>query len=329
MVIDIHSHLLVPEVEEVVRKEPGFALWREKLAGSISPASLKYTLSHLDSVVPQLTQMAVRLKDMDSLGIDIQVLSPAPTQYHYWAEPELANRIVRLQNEHIAELCQRFHERICGLGAISLQHPDLAVEQLKACMNQYGLRGVEVSTSVNGRDLSDPVLDKFWEHAEGLGAVVFIHPLGSNLGPRTKDYYLANIVGQPFESTMALSHLIFGGVLDRHPRLKVCAAHGGGYLPYYAGRSDHGYRVRPECRTTERLPSEYLRRIYFDTVVHQSSVLGRLIEQVGSAQVVIGTDYPYDMGDYEIDRLLEGVPNLSEEARRDICGANAKRLLGL
>jgi aminocarboxymuconate-semialdehyde decarboxylase len=191
------------------------------------------------------------------------------------------------------------------------------------------MRGVEISTAVNGLELDDPKFARFWARAEELGCLVFIHPFGTSLGERLNRFYLQNIIGQPIETTIALSHLIFGGVLDRHPGLKILAAHGGGYLPSYTGRSDHGYQERPDAHSMLRAPSEYLRQIYFDTLVYKPECLHHLIEQVGATQVVLGTDYPFDMGSYDVHGLLENVRGLSEEDRSAILGGNAARLLGL
>ena len=186
-----------------------------------------------------------------------------------------------------------------------------------------------MSSSVNGRELSDSSLEPVWAKVEELGCLVFLHPLGTSLGERLNRHYLSNVVGQPVETTVALSHLIFGGVLDRYPRLKLCAAHGGGYLPHYLGRSAHAWRVRPEAGRIQRQPSEYLKGIWFDTVVHDPMVLKRPIDIVGASQIVIGTDYPFDMGACDVRALVDAVPGLSEADRARLLGLNAVGLLGL
>ena len=233
---------------------------------------------------------------MDAMGVDIQAVSVSPTQYYYWAERDLAQAIARAANECLAELCAAHPDRFVGLATVTLQHPDLAAEQLTDAVRRLGLRGCQISTQIDGVELADRRHDVFWTRAEALGAVVFVHPLGCTLGERVTPYYLSNIVGQPIETTLALSHLIFGGTLDRHPGLKLCAAHGGGYLPSYIGRSDHGYAVRPESRTMAHAPSTYLKRIWFDSLVYTPQALEHLVREVGASQVVIGTDYPFDMG---------------------------------
>jgi aminocarboxymuconate-semialdehyde decarboxylase len=277
----------------------------------------------------KMTSLDERLRDMDAMGVDVQVLSPSPNQYYYWAEPDLAREIVRVQNEHIAELCSLRPERFAGLGTIALQHPELSVEQLSHAVKTLGLKGVEISTAVNGLDLTDEKFTKFWAKADELGCVVFIHPLGTSLGERVNQFYLTNIIGQPLETTIALSNLIFGGVLDRCPGVKIVAAHGGGYLPAYIGRSEHGYKVRPEASKMQKKPSEYLKQIYFDSLVYAPAQLQALIAQVGASQIVVGTDYAFDMGDYDVHELMESLSSLRENERAMILGGNAKRILGM
>jgi len=284
----------------------------------------------LPHAFPRLTRVEQRLADMDSMGVDIQVLSPSPTQYYYWADRDRAQQIVRVQNEHVAEVCAQHPDRLIGLGTLALQHAELAAEQLEYGMKRLGLKGVEISTSVNGEELDVARLTPFWRRAEELGALVFIHPFGTTLGERVNTHYLSNIIGQPLETTIALSHLIFGGVLDRHPGLRIVAAHGGGYLPSYCGRSNHGYAVRPEAKAGAQLPPvEYLRKIWFDTLVYEPEALRHLINVVGVSQVVVGSDYPFDMGHYDPHGLLAATNGLSEAERSAILGGNAATLLGL
>jgi aminocarboxymuconate-semialdehyde decarboxylase len=328
--VDLHGHILVPAVERLVARRPEKQAEPEIQLRTMGAASVEHNARvMLPSVGPKLTNLDLRLADLDRLGIDLQVMSPSPTQYYYWADPDLARELVRTQNEAIAEACAGNPTRLRGLGNVALQHSDLSVEQLEYAVKQLGLAGVEVSTSVNGLELADEKLEKFWAKAESLGAVVFIHPMGTSLGERLNRFYLSNLVGNPAETTIALSCLIFGGTLDRHPGVKIVAAHGGGYLPAYVSRSDHGYAVRPEAQAIRHPPSEYLKRIWFDSLVYEPEALRRLIDVVGSSQVVVGTDYPFDMGHYEIRELVESVPGLGEDERLAILGGNACRLLGL
>jgi aminocarboxymuconate-semialdehyde decarboxylase len=328
--IDLHAHLLTPGVEPLVADCPQKKGEPEMMLRMQGAASVAHNVQKmLPQAFGKMTNLAARLRDMDAMGVDVQVLSPSPNQYYYWANADLAKEIVRVQNEHVAATCATNAERFVGLGTIALQHPELSVEQLTHAIKTLGLKGVEISTAVNGLDLADDKFSKFWAKADELGCVVFIHPLGTSLGERVNQFYLTNIIGQPLETTIALSNLIFGGVLDRNPGVKIVAAHGGGYLPAYIGRSDHGYQVRPEASVSQKKPSEYLKQIYFDSLVYAPQQLQALIASVGASQIVVGTDYAFDMGDYDVHELLESLSLLSENERAMILGGNAKRLLGM
>jgi len=257
------------------------------------------------------------------------IVSPSPAQYYYWADYELARELVRDQNEQIAAVCRQQPQRLLGLGNVALQHPQLAVEQLEYAVRHLGLKGVEISSSVNGREIADASLEGFWAAVQALGCIVFIHPFGTSLGERVNRFYLQNMIGQPLETTIALSNLIFAGVLDRYPGVKILAAHGGGYLPSYIGRTNHGYQVRPEAREIQHRPIEYVRRMWFDNLVYEPQALRHLIDTVGVGQVVVGTDYPFDMGHYEVHEVLEAAPGLSDLDRARVLGGNALHLLGL
>lgn len=328
--VDLHGHMLVPAVERLVADRPEKRAEPEMLLRTMGATSVEHNARVMGpSVGPKLTNLDTRLADLDEMGIDLQVVSPSPTQYYYWADRDLASDLVRTQNEAIAAACASHPDKLKGLGNVALQHPDLAVEQLEHAVRRLGLSGVEVSTSVNGLELADEKLEPFWAKAESLGAVVFIHPMGTSLGERLSRFYLSNLIGNPAETAIALSYLIFAGTLDRHPGVKIVAAHGGGYLPTYVSRSDHGHAVRPEAQSIRHQPSEYLTRIWFDSLVYEPAALRRLIEVVGASQVVVGTDYPFDMGHYDPHALVEAVTGLSAEERAAILGGNARRLLGL
>jgi aminocarboxymuconate-semialdehyde decarboxylase len=326
-VVDIHAHLLVSAVEALVADHPTRFEAQRAQAVATGDASNRHNRQlFATQYLPKLTDSATRIAAMDAMGVDIQAVSVSPTQYYYWAERDLAQSIARTANECLAELCAAHPDRFVGLATVTLQHPDLAAEQLTDAVRRLGLRGCQISTQIDGIELADRRHDVFWTRAEALGAVVFVHPLGCTLGERVTPYYLSNIVGNPIETTLALSHLIFGGTLDRHPGLKLCAAHGGGYLPSYIGRSDHGYAVRPESRTTPQPPSSYLKRIWFDSLVYTPEALEHLVRTVGATQVVIGTDYPFDMGMTDpLQQIAQA--QLSEADRERIRGANALAML--
>lgn len=326
--IDMHAHALVPQADALARADPGFARELEQRARGDGEASTRHNLElFVQRYRPELTELPPRLAAMDGMGVDVQAVSLSPTQYHYWADPPLARALVSAANDGLAELCARAPRRLVMLAAVALQHPELAVEQLEHAVTELGARGVEISTRIGEHELDDPRFDPFWRCAERLQAVVFIHPLGCSLGARIATHYLSNVIGQPIETTIALSRLIFAGVLDRFPALRLCAAHGGGYLPYYLGRSEHAYRVRPESRTMEQSPRAYLRRIWFDSLVYEPGALRNLVTEVGASQVVLGTDFPFDMGVRDPLDRLRAVPGLTGAELAAIAGANAAALL--
>lgn len=328
--VDLHCHVMVPEVEKLVANRPEKLAEPQLQLRAMGAESVEHNQKHmLPAAVPKMLDLRLRLADMDQMGVDLQLISPSPPQYYYWADPDLAREVVRLQNEHIARVCESHRDRLVGLGNIALQHPELAVEQLDYAVRELGLKGVEIATSANGLELSDARFECVWARAAELECLVFIHPFGTSLGERVNQFYLQNMIGQPLETTIALSSLIFSGTLDRHPRLKLLAAHGGGYLPYYIGRSNHGHRVRPEAQRAKLAPREYLRRIWFDSLVYEPHILKQLIDTVGVEQVVVGTDYPFDMGHYDIHALVDAVPGLGEQERERILSRNALELLGL
>lgn len=325
--IDMHCHALCVAVEQLVGPHERKRADQMAMDLAQGEASVAHNVGMLKEVGPKLTQLGLRLKDMDAMGVDVQVLSPAPNQYYYWAEDDLAREIVRRQNEHITELCAAHPTRFQGLGTLALQNTALAVEQLDHAVRTLGLRGVEISSTVNGVSVADRRFDPVWARAEELGCVVLLHPLGSEQGTRLNQYYLWNVIGQPFETTVALSELILGGLYERFPATRLCTCHGGGYLAAYWGRLDHAWKVRPEARTTPQPPSTYLRKVFFDTVVHDPLQLQHLIDTVGSRQVVVGTDYPFDMGHYEVHALVDALAGLTDADRDAIHADNAERLL--
>ena len=326
-VIDMHCHLVTPDVVDLVRDRPEFAAMMKTMPALMGEQSFRHNLAIETATLSRLRDPHERLADMDLMGVAVQAVSPAPSQYYYWADRVLADRLVNAQNTHLESLCRDHPGRFVAFGAIAMQFPDLAEQQLASAMAR-GFKGVEVSTRIGDLDLADPLFDRIWALAAESGAVVFVHPLGSSMGARLADDYLANIVGQPVETAIALSKLIFAGVLDRHPKLKLLAAHGGGYLPGFLGRSDHAHAVRPDSQRCRDRPSAYLRRIWFDTVVHSPQVLTNLLTVAGPSQIVAGSDYPYDMGEYRLADLLAEA-GLSGAEQRAIASGNARDLLRL
>jgi aminocarboxymuconate-semialdehyde decarboxylase len=274
---------------------------------------------------------------MDEQGIDMEALSINP--FWYKADRDLAKQLIALQNEKLAATCAAHPDRFVAFASVALQHPDLAAEQLEEGVKKYGLRGAAIGGSVNGEEISDPKFHPFWAKAEQLGVVVFIHPQGtgapSELQQRFKgNGYLQNVIGNPLETTIALSHLIFEGTLDKFPGLKICAAHGGGYVPSYSGRFDTGCPTRPDLcpggthGPIKKKPSEYMKQLYYDTMVFNAEGLRHLAAEVGVGQLVVGTDFPYPWTTTAIDHVLT-TPGLSDADKVAILSGTAMKLLGI
>jgi aminocarboxymuconate-semialdehyde decarboxylase len=326
--IDVHAHVLLPPVEDAVAGHPGLAAARDLDARRNGPEAIAVSGPMFRDRIPRLTDVKARLAAMDASGIDVQLVSPSPSHYHYWADEDLARTVWELANEGTAAHVAQAPERLHGLGLVPLQHPDLAVEALEHALD-LGLRGVEISSHAPGRELSDPAYEPFWTRTEETGAILFLHPFGCTLDERLDRWYLSNTVGQPTENAVALSHLIFSGVLDRHPGARIVAAHGGGYLPTHIGRSDHAWRARTDTRGCARPPSSYLKQLYFDSLVHDPYVLRELIRVAGPDRVLLGSDFPFDMGADDPLGALRAVTDLPAPHFHAVRGGNAAALLHL
>lgn len=272
-----------------------------------------------------------RIAEMDEQGIDMEALSINPLWYK--AERDVATEVVRIQNEKLAEWCGTYPDRFVAFASVALQFPELAAQQLEHAVKKLGLRGAAVGTSIPGKEFSDPYLHPFWKKAEELGVLIFIHPrstpeLESRFGGNG---WLSNTIGNPLDTTIALSHLIFEGTLDRFPGLKICSAHGGGYLPSYAPRSDVTLSVAPEMDTGVKLkkkPTEYLRDMYYDTLVFTDEALRHLAAEVGVDRLVIGTDHPIPWQSDSVNHILNA-PGFSDAEKRKMLGETAAGLLGI
>ena len=324
--VDIHCHYLNAEVAaRVAHFNPGQYEPSVRYANALTR---EVNVRQMKERAAKLTDIALRLKDMDRMGIDIQAVSPAPNQTYYWTDPGVGAELARGVNERIAGIVAQHPDRFVGLGTVPLQSVDLAVQELTHCVKTLGLRGVEVNPSVNGLDLSDKQLnlERFFAKVQALDVLIFMHPIGFTQGERLMDHYFNNVIGNPLETTVAASHLIFDGVMERYPRLKVVLPHGGGYLAHYWARMDHAWRALPDCRTVlKRKPSHSLEQFYFDTITFDRPMLRQLVERFGADHVLLGTDYPYDMGVEDPVGFIHG--SVSSSERRKIEGLNAARLL--
>lgn len=275
-----------------------------------------------------LTAMEQRLAAMDAAGIDVQVLSSWMDMTAYALPPAAGARYAKMFNEALAATAAEAPGRFEALCTVPLQDPRFAAEELRYAVRGLGMVGVEIATTVDGRDLDDSSLTPFWEAAEELRCLVLLHPFASLAGRGVTRHFLGNLVGNPAESTIALGHLIFGGVLERHPRLRVCVVHGGGFAPYQLGRWDHAYarNARGAAKNLTRSPGEWLSEIYFDTVVHSPAALRFLLDVVGSDRIVLGTDHPFEMGDSDPLSLVRAVPGIDSAAVAAIAAGNLQRL---
>jgi aminocarboxymuconate-semialdehyde decarboxylase len=272
-----------------------------------------------------------RLADMDSLGVDMHVVSPYVGFYNYHLDAKLAIATSRAINDEISEMARARPQRFAGLGTVPMQDVTAAVAELERCMTQIGLKGVEINDHINGRTLEEPEFRPFWKAAEQLGALVFFHQASETLvTPRTTRYHLPNSIGNLVDRAVTFATLVHGGVMDAFPDLKICLGHGGGYTCFGIGRMDHGWQVRSEARQhISQPPSTYLRRFYYDCIVYTEPALRYLIDTVGADRVVFGTDWPYDMAlDWPVAWILE-MKSLSQEEKEAILWRNLERLLGL
>jgi aminocarboxymuconate-semialdehyde decarboxylase len=289
----------------------------------------KVNKAQLEYLRPKMDLLDVRLQDMDRMGVDIQAVAVAVYQYNYWADVDVAANVARVVNEELAESTTKYDGRFSPLGTVPLQDTDASVAELRYCVEELGFKGLEIGTHVNGEEISSPRLDPFWAEVERLDATIVVHTAGHNHLDRLEDHNFLNIIGHPFEATLATAHLIFNGVMHRYPDLKIVVVHGGGYLPAYAGRIDHGWRAREDVSDGVPLqPSEYLKRFFFDTMVFESDQLKFLIDKFGAEHIMLGTDYPYDMGDEDPLETIGKIEGLTQDQIDLISGGNAARLLG-
>ena len=329
-VVDLHCHYLNPAVNaKTAHLDLGQYDPTTVFADSLTRET---NVEQMKSRAPKLTGITERLVDMDRMGVDIQAVCPAPYQFFYWTEADYGAELTREVNDGIAKIAADRPDRFVGMGSVPLQDAELAIRELNYCVNSLGMRGIEICTNVNGKNLTDPSLklDKFFARAEELGVLIFLHPLGYTQADRLTHHYFNNVIGNPLESTVAVSHLIFDGVMERYSKLKFLVAHGGGFIAHYWARMDHAWRARPDCRTViKNPPSSYLEKFYFDTITFDPEMLKRLVDRFGADHVVLGTDYPYDMGDENPLGLIAQVQELSSASRDLIQGGNAARLLNI
>jgi aminocarboxymuconate-semialdehyde decarboxylase len=328
LTLDIHSHVAIPQAAAFVA--PHLDISTIPLAHYSSAETKAVNAKQDADLKSKITESDARLAVLDAMGLDMQLVMPPPPQCYFTVPIEYAAPAIRMVNDGLAEWTARHPDRFVALGTVPLQDGAEAAKELERGMKTLGFKGVQVLTNVAGKELSDPAFAPFWKKAEELGALVVIHPNGFTEGKRLSRFYFNNVIGNPFETNLALHYLIFDGVLERHPNLKILAVHGGGYLAAYSGRIDHAWGARSDCQADlPHPPTSYLRKVYFDTVVFTPHQLENLVKVFGADKIIMGTDYPFDMADFDPIEHVMSVDCFDDATRAAIVGGNAKRLLGL
>ena len=326
-VIDVHAHVLTEEMTARMRKEaPDVGPEMREIDGY---GAILRVGAIIQKPFPRGGwDLDQRLADMSAAGVDVQVVSPLPQTFLYDLEPNRTAVIAAIQNEAIAALVKGLPNKFFGLATVPLQAPELAAAELERAMCRLDLKGIMIGSHIEGTNLDHRKLDPVWAKAEELGACILIHPQKVAASERLGSYYLKNLIGNPLDTTIAAASLIFGGVMERFPRLKICLAHGGGYLPYQAGRFIHGWNVRPECKKSLPVsPQSAIARFYYDTILHSPASLVFLIGQMGADRVVLGSDYPFDMGMLDCVRSVRSL-EIPEDQRRKILRDVPRQLVG-
>ena len=345
MKIDIHTHILPRQWPDLDKKfgYPGFV--RLEHCDDCS-ARMMIGGRVFREITDNVWNPERRIEEMDSVGVSMQVLSTVPVMFSYWAKPRDALELCRILNDHIAEVVRANPKRFVGLGTIPLQDVDLAAQELERCVRELGLHGIEIGTHVDPnehchgpdcRNLDHPSLDVLWKTAQGLNAPIFVHPWDMMGKERMPKYWLPWLVGMPAESSLAICSMMFGGVFERFPMLRVVFAHGGGAFPGTIGRIEHGFHVRPDLVAidNETEPRKYLAtdkapaRFYVDSLVHDADALNLLLKLFGAERVALGSDYPFPLGEEQPGKLIESIRELSSEEKTQLLSGTAREFLGL
>lgn len=327
MKIDIHSHYIPYEFIKLV--EDGCPEMRAKIIEKSGSQFIQHEQGYTYPLDKGFYDIDYRLREMDLAGLDMVALSSAPPLFYYDANEEIANKVATIVNTGIANEVKAHPDKFIGVANVSLQHVNMAMEQLDYAVNTLGFHSIQIGSNIEGRQLDSPELIPFFAKADELGVLIIVHPYYVGSKNALEKYYLTNLIGNPLDTTLAIAHLIFGGVLDRFPKLKFCFVHGGGFLPYQIGRLEHGYKVRMEPRIHgAKPPSNYFKQLYFDTILFDKNALRYLVEYVGCGQVMMGTDYPFDMGEENpVEFVKESIKNLDE--RKAILGENAAHIFNI
>jgi aminocarboxymuconate-semialdehyde decarboxylase len=325
--IDVHAHYVPQECIGEVKGSDGRAYGLRITQEGSRQVPYTGNARNVGFETEQIYSIQRRLKDMSTQTVDMQVLSVPPFFFFYAIEPAQSLELCRKINDAFAETVRNYPNRFVALANLPMQEPQMAAQELERSVRQLGLRGAEICSNINGKNLDDKSLAPFYAKLQELDVPVFIHPSNVLGSDRLRGYHLQNLIGNPSDTAVAAASLIFGGVLKEFPRLKFYLAHGGGSCPFIRGRWDHGWQVRPEARANiDRPPSDYFRLLCFDSLVHSVPALNYLVETVGPGRVMMGSDYPFDMGDKNPVTDIAALPHLSDDQKEMIFGDNAAAL---
>lgn len=337
MKIDIHTHIL-PENWPDLQEKYGYGgfvklehLPPDGEAGKPCCAKMMIDGKFFREIQDNCWDPDVRINDCDHTHVDVQVLSTVPVMFSYWAKPQDTLDLSKFLNDHIASVVDKYPDRFTGLGTIPMQAPDLAVREMERCIKDLRLPGIEIGSHVNDWNLDNENLFPVYEAAEELGAAVFVHPWDMMGKEKMPKYWLPWLVGMPAETSLAICSMIFGGVFEKFKKLKVCFSHGGGSFPFTIGRIEHGFNVRPDLVAIDNKvnPRDYLGKFYLDSLVHDETALKYLTDLVGDERIVLGSDYPFPLGEHHPGQLIESMNSLSAESKERMLWKNAVEFLGI
>ena len=328
--IDIHCHLATPETKALA--DPHKKDSYEPYSYFMGQDSIEHNKVMIPSIISQLSDPAARIEYMDAMDVDIQGLATYVSEYFYWTPAKLGAELSRMQNDKLAAACAAYPDRYMLFGAtVPLQDVDMAIAEMDRAVDELGAKGLQIGGTVDGHNLDEARFRPFWQAVAAKGIPVILHPSGYPESDRFGEYFLTNCIGNPLETMVATTRMIFSGLFSELPDLKLVLLHGGGYQPFYTFRADHTWEVRPETRIKipDHPPSYYMKKLYYDTMVFQPEYLKILIDIVGSDRVMLGTDYPFDMGETDPNGLIGAVEGITEEERVAIRGGNAASLFGV
>jgi len=330
MRVDIHTHYIPQEfIDEIKKSGAGQKLDAEIITNDKGVEMVRHKQGYIYPLYKGFYCKEARLEDMDKRGIDIDVLSGAPPTFYYWADKETAKWVARTVNDSIAQWT-RESDRFLGLGTLPLQSVEDSLKEMEYIVETLGMKGIQIGPNVEEKGIWEPEFFPIFELADKYGLFILIHPYYVGDKPMLKNYYLTNLIGNPLETTICISSLIFGGVLEKFPNIKWGLVHGGGYFPYQRGRLEHGFEVRPEPKVNIKVPpSRFLDQIYTDTITFYLPALRYNIESMGVDHVLLGSDYPFDMADFDPVKSVMNVAGISADDKRKIMGLNALKVLGI